>query len=130
MLKRKTMTNLEIYSYADALMSAFQKDMILPVKVNFYLQKNMTKLAEMGQEIEKARMDIVRKYGEESEDGQSYTVPADKVELANKELSDLFALEQEVKVNMISLDAFDHIDLTNAQVAAIAFMIDDSEEEE
>lgn len=127
-MKTKTMTNLEIYAYANALMDAFKEDIVLPVKVNFYLQKNMTRMVEAGKEIEKTRMDIIQKYGTPTEDGQNIEVSADMVETVNKELEDLFALEQEIKVNEIALDAFDGIDLTSAQVAAIAFMIKDEEE--
>lgn len=122
------MTNLEIYAYANALMDAFKEDIVLPVKVNFYLQKNMTRMVEAGKEIEKTRMDIIQKYGTPTEDGQNIEVPAEMVETVNKELEDLFALEQEIKVNEIALDAFDGIDLTSAQVAAITFMIKDEEE--
>lgn len=128
-MSNKTMTNLEIYAYADSLMNAFKEDVKLPVKVNFYLQKNMTRMTEAGKEIEKARMDIIQRYGTPTEDGQNIEVPADMVETVNKELEDLFALEQEIKVNEIALDAFDGIDLTSAQVAAISFMIKDEEEE-
>ena len=127
-MANKTMTNAEIYSYANALMSSFNEDLTLPVKVNFYLQKNMTRMIEAGKEIEKTRMDIIQKYGTPTEDGQNIEVSADMVETVNKELEDLFALEQEIKVNEIALDAFDGIDLTSAQVAAIAFMIKDEEE--
>ena len=127
-MMNKTMTNLEIYAYANALMDAFKEDIVLPVKVNFYLQKNMTRMVEAGKEIEKTRMDIIQKYGTPTEDGQNIEVSADMVETVNKELEDLFALEQEIKVNEIALDAFDGIDLTSAQVAAIAFMIKDEEE--
>ena len=127
-MANKTMTNLEIYAYANALMDAFKEDVTLPVKVNFYLQKNMTRMVEAGKEIEKTRMDIIQKYGTPTEDGQNIEVPAEMVETVNKELEDLFALEQEIKVNEIALDAFDGIDLTSAQVAAIAFMIKDEEE--
>ncbi len=124
----KTMTNLEIYAYANALMDAFKEDITLPVKVNFYLQKNMTRMIEAGKEIEKTRMDIIQKYGTPTEDGQNIEVSADMVETVNKELEDLFALEQEIKVNEIALDAFDGVDLTSVQVAAISFMIKDEEE--
>lgn len=127
-MANKTMTNLEIYAYADALMGAFKEDITLPVKVNFYLQKNMTRMIEAGKEIEKARMEIIQKYGTSTEDGQNIEVSADMVEVVNKELEDLFALEQEIKVNEIALEAFDGIELTSAQVAAIAFMIKDEEE--
>lgn len=127
-MANKTMTNLEIYAYADALMTAFKEELTLPVKVNFYLQKNMTRMIDAGKEIEKTRMEIIQKNGTLTEDGQNIEVPADKVDEVNKELEDLFALEQEIKVNEIALDAFDGIELTSAQVAAIAFMIKDEEE--
>ena len=127
-MANKTMTNLEIYAYADALMNAFKEEITLPVKVNFYLQKNMTRMIEAGKEVEKTRMEIIQKYGTPTEDGQNIEVSADMVETVNKELEDLFALEQEIKVNELALDAFDGIDLTSAQVAAIAFMIKDEEE--
>lgn len=127
-MKNKTMTNLEIYAYADALVNAFKEEVTLPVKVNFYLQKNMTRMIEAGKEIEKTRVEIIQKYGTPTEDGQNIEVPADNVEIVNKELEDLFALEQEIKVNEIALEAFDGIELTSSQVAAIAFMIKDEEE--
>lgn len=128
MMMSKTMTNLEIYAYADALVNAFKEEVTLPVKVNFYLQKNMTRMIEAGKEVEKTRVEIIQKYGTPTEDGQNIEVPADNVEIVNKELEDLFALEQEIKVNEIALEAFDGIELTSSQVAAIAFMIKDEEE--
>lgn len=127
-MANKTMTNLEIYAYADALMSAFKENITLPVKVNFYLQKNMTRMVDAAKEIEKARMDIIEKYGVRTEDGQNIEVSADMAGVVNKELEDLFALEQEIKVNEISLEAFDNVELSSAQVAAISFMIKDEEE--
>ena len=124
----KTMTNLEIYNHANALMSCFQEELTLPVKVNFYLQKNMTRMIEAGKEIEKTRMDIVQKYGTPTEDGENIEIPNEKIDDVNKELTDLFELEQEIAVNEISIDAFNDVELTSSQVAAIAFMIKDEEE--
>lgn len=127
-MANKTMTNLEIYAYANALRDAFKEDIMLPVRVNFYLQKNMTKLTEAAKEIEKARMEIIEKYGTPAEDGNGFQVSAEMVEVVNKELEDLFNLEQEIKVNEITLDTFNDIELTSSQVAAISFMIKDEEE--
>ena len=127
-MANKTMTNLEIYNYASALMSSFNTEMTLPVKVNFYLQKNTNTMIEAGKEIEKARMDIINKYGTPTEDGEGVEIPNEHIEVVNKELEDLFSLEQEIKVNEISLEAFNDVELTTTQVAAIAFMIKDEEE--
>ena len=124
----KTMTNLEIYNYANALSSTFTEDLTLPVKVNFYLQKNMNTIMEAGRDIEKTRMEIVQRYGTATEDGAGIEIPNDKIEEVNKELEDLFSLEQDIKIHEISLEAFANVELSSSQVAAIAFMIKDEEE--
>lgn len=120
------LTNNEIYSYAIALNEAFADNtQRLPMKVNFYLQKNKKTLVELGQDIEESRLDIIRNYGELIEDGTQYSISRDKVEAAQKELEDLLALEQEVNIYMISADSLtDDISLTTGQMEAIMFMID------
>ena len=120
------LTNNEIYGYAIALNEAFADNtQRLPMKVNFYLQKNKKTLMELGQDIEESRLDIIRNYGEPTEDGTQYSIPKDKIEAAQKELEDLLALEQEVNIYMISADSLsDDISLTTGQMEAIMFMID------
>lgn len=120
------LTNNEIYSYAIALNEAFvDNTQRLPMKVNFYLQKNKKTLAELGRDIEESRLDIIRNYGELTEDGTQYSISRDKVNAAQKELEDLLALEQEVNIYMISADSLtDDISLTTGQMEAIMFMID------
>lgn len=120
------LTNNEIYSYAIALNEAFvDNTQRLPMKVNFYLQKNKKTLMELGQDIEESRLDIIRNYGELTEDGAQYSISRDKIDAAQKELEDLLALEQEVNIYMISADSLtDDISLTTGQMEAIMFMID------
>lgn len=120
------LTNNEIYSYALALNEAFADNtQRLPMKVNFYLQKNKKTLMELGQDIEESRLDIIRSYGELTEDGTQYSIPRNKVEEAQKELEDLLNLEQEVNIYMISADSLtDDISLTTGQMEVIMFMIE------
>lgn len=120
------LTNEKIYTYAQNLMSTFVgTDVVLPVKVNFYLQKNKKILTELAQDIEEARMEIAKKYGELSENGSQYVVADDKIEEANKELVDLFELEQEVQIYTVSIDSFkDDMALSTSQMEALMFMID------
>ena len=131
MIKRKTMSNLEIFNTASALIEAFQsqtEDTHFPVKVNFFLQKNMNSIVEVARDIEKTRAEIIKKFGTLSEDNpEQYVVPDDKIEGSTNELNDLFNLEQEIAVNMLERDWFDGIDLTAQQVAAITYMINDEE---
>lgn len=121
------LTNNKIYTYANNLLAEFSDsaDLKLPVKINFYLQKNIQTLKTLATEIEENRLAIVRNYGELTEDGAAYSIPADKVAEAQKELNDLFALEQEVQIYTVSIDALnDDMVLTMRQMEALMFMID------
>lgn len=120
------LTNQEIYGYALALNEAFADNtQRLPMKVNFYLQKNKKTLMDLGQDIESSRMEIISAYGTISEDGTQYTIPQEKIELAQKELEDLLNLEQEVQIYKINIDNLpDDIILTTGQMEAMMFMIE------
>lgn len=126
--KNITLTNLEIYTTAQALMENITTDINLPVKVGFYIQKNMKKMTELAQEIEKSRMEIFDKYGEKDEENNQYKFDKSVQEQVQKELNDLFDLTQDVKTNMLELDWFDDIDLNTNQIAAISYMIADDED--
>ena len=121
------MTNTEIYTYAMKMAEAFTDEtQRLPVKVNFYLQKNKNTLITLAQDIEASRMEIVRNYGTPNPDNDGqYIIAADKVAEAQKELSDLLALEQEVNIYTVNIDNIpDDLALTTGQMDAIMFMIE------
>ena len=132
MITKNLYTNLDIYNKATALVEAFNtkdgSDLNYPVKVNFYLQKNLNAFLKAAQEIESKRMEIIQKFGKPTEeDPNNYKIDDDKIEEATKEIQDFLDLEQEIPVNMLKLDWFDNIDMTAAQVAAISFMIEEEE---
>lgn len=120
------MLNSEIYSHANQLLEAFQDNsQKLPIKINFYLQKNKATLIEMAQEIEKTRMDIAQSYGELNTELNQFIIPPEKMIEASNELNDLFNLEQDVNIYMINIDSLsDDYDMTTAQMEAIMFMIE------
>jgi hypothetical protein len=120
------LTNSEIYSYANKLMEVFQdSNQKLPIKINFYLQKNKNTLITFAQEIEKTRFEIIQSYGELNQETQQFVVPQDKIAEASKELNDLFNLEQDVNIYMINIDSLsDDYAMTTAQMEAIMFMIE------
>lgn len=120
------LTNSEIYSHATKLMEVFQDNsQKLPIKINFYLQKNKNTLITLAQEIEKTRIEIAQTYGELNEATQQYVVPPAKIPEASKELNDLFNLEQDVNIYMIDINSLsDDYDMTTAQMEAIMFMIE------
>lgn len=120
------MKNSEIYNYAQALIEAFQDNtQRLPVKINFYLQKNKKTLLDLSQDIEQSRMEIAQNYGVLTEDRTAYNIPDENISIVNNEITELFNIEQEVPIYKISIDSFsDDLTLTTAQMEAIMFMID------
>lgn len=120
------LTNSEIYNYANALLNAFaENDRMLPIKINFYLQKNKKTLVELAKDIETNRTAIARTYGTPDETGTQFSIDPEKIPVVEKELEDLFSLEQEVNIYKINIDSFDEdLMLTTAQMEAMMFMID------
>lgn len=120
------MKNSEIYNYAQALVETFQdNNQRLPVKINFYLQKNKKTLLSLSQDIEQSRMEIAQNYGILNEEGTAYTIPEENIAAVNNEIQDLLNIEQEVPIYQVSIDSFnDDLTLTTAQMEAIMFMID------
>ena len=119
------LTNNEIYSHANGLLEVFQDNtQKLPIKINFYLQKNKTTLVTLAQEIEQNRISIIQSYGVLNEETQQYIIPQDKIPEASGELNDLFNLEQDVDIYMIDINSLsDDYAMTTAQMEAIMFMI-------
>ena len=118
------MNNGMIYQYALTLNEALNdNDLQMPVAVIFSIEKNKQTLMTVAQDVEKYRMDIIKKYGEEV--NGNYNVPQDKIEIANKELQDLFSIEQEVNIYKFNIEDLGDIKLTSNQMNAILFMIED-----
>jgi hypothetical protein len=120
------MTNNEIYTYTRQLMDAFSDgEQKLPIKINFYLQKNKNTLLALAQDIERSRLEIAQNFGTLDDAGEQYVIPNDKLAEASKELEDLFNLEQDVVIHKISIDSLnDDLMLSAAQMEALMFMID------
>lgn len=132
MIKTLTLTNLEIYSLANQLAEAFNTSNTeehLPIKINFFLQKNMKTILDLGQDIDKTRTEIIQRYGALNPETNNYDIPTEKIDEAQKELMDLFNLEQEVQINMLDINLFDNVDISEKKGNAILFMIYDPEEE-
>lgn len=120
------LTNAQIYDYSRMLIDAFSdREQKLPIKINFSLSKNKSTLIALAQEIEKARLEIAQNYGTLNEEEQRYVVDSENVEQVNKEMKDLFDIEQDVDIIKINIDNInDDYALTTAQMEALMFMID------
>lgn len=124
---RVTKTNQEIFYIFENFMKHFNDDeQMFPVRVNFYLQKNKKTLLSFAQEIETARMEIITKYGSPSKEAEGqYIIPPESITIAQRELDDLYSLEQDIDLYTVNIDAFpEDMKLTSGQMEALLFMID------
>lgn len=119
------LTNNQIYNYALNLEQLFlEEEQKLPIKINFYLQKNKNTLFELAKDIEAARTSIAQSYGEMDEETSYYKILPENVEVATKELQDLLMLEQEVNIYQVNIEDFPvDLNLTTDQMEALMFMI-------
>lgn len=124
-----TLTNNEIYNYANGLMEYFSDSEVkFPIKVNFYLQKNKNALTTLAQDIEQERINIIQEYGKLDEETQQFSIPQEKMAEASEKINDLFNLTQDVNLYKVNLDSFGDMELTANQMQALLFMIEDNEE--
>lgn len=121
----KILTNNDIYFINEQFNKIFENSQqYLPAKVNFYIQKNKKKIAELAQEIEIARAEIIKNFGEQKEDGKYY-IPKEKIQNAQQELLDLLNIQQEIEVFTISLDDIENLHFTLPEMEALMFMIEE-----
>lgn len=118
------LTNQQIYNCAQNL-GAFSIENKLPVKISFFLQKNIQLIQQAAEEIDRARLKLGAQYGTPNEAGNGYDIPSENMATVNQELNDLFNLEQELNIHIFKLDEFDNIELTYQELSAIMFMIEE-----
>lgn len=117
--------NQIIYECGQKLAAFHDCNIIIPVRINFYLQKNIQLIRQAYEEIEYLRLNIGALFGERRKDGSGYDIFPDKIIETQKEISDLFSLEQDLPIHMFKLSDFDGIELTYQQMSAIMFMIEE-----
>lgn len=126
------MKNSQIYSTAEKLLENFPEGQEgkFPVKALFLLRKNIKIYTELAQEIEKARMEIIQKYGKPTEeDSNKYSFEGENIDAVNKDLGELIDCEQEISYYTIDINSLGDVELTNAQMDAIIDFIDYDEGE-
>lgn len=118
-------TNEELYLILNNLNEQIfsQTDLIFPVKINFYIQKNKNLLIPLVQEIEDTRIKIVSANGTLNEETNQYSIDSDKMPIVIDELNKLFAIQQEVNFYQCELKDLGDVPLTMQQMNALMFMI-------
>ena len=121
------MTNKLIYEYGQKMAMLSDCNAKMPVRIGFYLQKNIQTIQKAVENIDKARLSIGERFGIPNETGTGYDIPPEKMSEVGKELNDLFNLDQEVNIHKFKIDDFSDIELTYQEMSAIMFMIEDDE---
>ena len=122
------LTNKQIYTYTSNVLTAFSnEEQKMPIRLSFIIHKNKNTLLPLAQDIEQARLEIAQRYGDYNEEGNQFIIRPTEIAAAKKELEGLLELEQEVNIGMIKADSLsDDYNLTNAQMEAIMFMIEEA----
>lgn len=133
----RTYTNDEIYFLSKTLSEAFEgeEDKLFPAKIIYLIQKNKESLFPIALDIEESRLNILSKFDIDI-NGENVTIPNEKIEEINKELASILEMEQEVDIYLIEYDDLDKLELTQKQMDALMFMVEnpfdiiEAEEEE
>lgn len=119
-------TNLEIYTLYKKLQEAFlNENRNFPVKVFFYIQKNINALQIKVEEIEKTREYIIKKYGTINYENNNYNISSEYIQQANEELQQLENIKQDVELKTINFSDIENLELTPAQMDSLMFMIEE-----
>lgn len=120
----KKFTNNEIYTIASS--RDFENfNSYIPAKANFAIQKNFKTLSDAAQEIEQARLNVIKHYGELDENGSMYNISNENTPIVNKELNELFNVEQELDIRTFNIEDLGKAEFTPSQMQIIMFMIED-----
>ena len=118
-------TNEELYTILKNLNEQILSkiDLIFPVRVNFYIQKNINLLRPLIQEVEDTRINLISSSGTLNEETNQYIIDPDKMQYVVDELNKLFAIQQEVNFYQCDLEDLGNMPLTMQQMDALMFMI-------
>ena len=123
---KKLLTNQEIYEYTFGLKNAFSSTVMeLPILINYSIQKNLHTLTKFAQTIEQLRNSIGEKYGAYNAELNSFKILPENMEQAKTDLKKLMEIEEKVEIRTIKLEDLKDIKLTNQQMAALLFMIEE-----
>lgn len=116
-------TKGQIYNHATVLANTLEdiEKVNMPIKIGYHLNKNITTVIEVAQEIEIERNKIIGTYGILEDD--QFKFDEEGAEKANKEIKELFEEKVEIPVEEIELKAIENVEMPASSIMAISFMI-------
>ena len=124
-------SNAEIYNIA-VKAEVFYKDKSthFPVKIGFYLYKNLRKFIEAAQDIDEAKRNIINQYSAIPEDEEYYTIAKEDQLAVQEQLNELSKLTQDINLYPLKLEDFEDTRLTGEQLEILISMIEEPKEKE
>lgn len=125
------LTNLFVFQYIEELHKEIinNKTIRFPAKVNYVIQKNYKTLLEIYQDLIAERKKVCELYHTRiDEDGSYVFEDSVKRDSANKELTELMVMEQEIPILKFDIESLGDMLLTPKQMEVLMFMINDGEE--
>lgn len=118
------MTNSEAYNFYSALQELQKNKNSFPAKIAYAIIRNSHLLEDIVKSMNAARDEMVRTYCEPlPDDSGRYKVKEEYLEKFQKEFNDLYAVENEVSLQKISLSDLDGISLSLDDMNALYPMI-------
>jgi hypothetical protein len=98
------------------------QDLRLPIKMSYWLGRNIQRLSSEIKDIDKKRVELVKKYGVENEQHQFNVTPENKDKFV-KEFEELLSEEVEIDIKQYTIEEFGNAQLSPEVCIAIEFMI-------
>lgn len=121
------MTNKEILSIYEGLQKLRESaNRRLPARTSFAIIRNLKTLQPIVEDIQTAYSELIYKYAEPVE-GDKFKVKDGCLETFNTEVTNLYAVENDVPIIKIKFSDIENLDFTLAETEALYFMIEDGE---
>lgn len=95
----------------------------MPAKASYNIMRNMRKIEQEIKPFEESRLQLVHKYGKETEPGK-VTVAEENLEAFYKDVASLLDEEIEVDIRPVKIDQLNEVKLTPNEMQFIDFIID------
>ena len=95
----------------------------LPAKVSYNIMRNMKKIEHEIKPFEESRLQLVHKYGKETEDGK-FSVSEENLPEFYKDVASLLEEDIEVDIRPIKIDQIQDIKLTANEIQFIDFIFE------
>jgi len=115
----------KLWDSQKAIMKVASKD--LPIKLAYWVGRDVDRVERELRDINKSRVELVKKFGKEDEKKKTWTVTPENAEVFEKEFEAFLETEVEVDIKQFEIEEFSSIQLSGEECNAINFMLKQGE---